>query len=100
MDVPLTAIVEEEFEITYEVENIGDGTLEAASVSLVIPEETAAAEESLVKMIEELPPGESIPVTWTLRAETPGLILLSINVEDRTGAHFDERQDMIEVLES
>ena len=100
VDVPLTAIVEEEFEITYEVENIGDGTLEAASVSLVIPEETAAAEESLVKMIEELPPGESIPVTWTLRAETPGLILLSINVEDRTGAHFDERQDMIEVLES
>ncbi|MGD8500375.1 MAG: 6-bladed beta-propeller, partial [Phycisphaerales bacterium] len=98
ISVPPTVLVGEVFQISYEIENIGDGPLYDARVALSLPEGVAALEEALPQSIGDVPPGENAVVTWALVSEIVGVQLFVITVEDEAGVVLSERPDLVEII--
>lgn len=96
INLPQQVLIDQPFQATYRVTNIGDSPLLSATASLFLPPEISAS-EPLTRTIGDLAPRQSITATWTLTTSVLGAHLVTLVVQDESSEHSDSLDKIIQV---
>lgn len=94
---PSRVVVGQTFQVSYEIENIGDSPLMSTTATLSLPPELSAF-EPLTQGIGDLAPGQSTIVEWHLVGGVVGAHLFTVVVQDELGQHVDSFTDLVDLF--
>jgi len=96
-EIPLEAVRNEPFRVSYEVTNVGDATLPSAVVVLTLPTGVTATTHT-TKSVGPLMPGASAVVEWELIGRSIGTKHIGVRAESPASPFTDALSDLVEIV--